>query len=317
MTTWPAATRSTRNGTACWACEWPRSARHCRSPLPTLPRKRGRVNRSTLPRKRLGHLHMFEGPSASKSLETCQAIVDCNGSWRFMGSVSAPPAELGDDPCGPGQGFFAMRIFLKLGLALQVFIDRLEHFDFITRESKACWKHILTIAGLNELNDDGCGFGRDGHQLHQPIGGFKLAVLDLQALAFHRAEELLDDPAPLVPGDDLPGLVEAFDPMGRQQEPMDGFCAFGRMQFDDLDEVKRDTFRQILFFGVFRPLQNDAAETQRKVGPARTTVHAFGHVNHRLAGKRHTLDRLAKRSTLNQRMVVHDAGQKVDISLGC
>lgn len=120
-----------------------------------------------------------------------------------------------------------MRVFLKLGLALQVFIDCLDHFDFIGRESKVCWKHILTIAGLNELNDDGCGFGGDGHQLHQPIGGFKLAVLDLQALAFHRAEELLDDPAPLVPGDDLPGLVEAFDLWVVSRSQWMGFAPLG------------------------------------------------------------------------------------------
>src|ERR1700694_5217824 len=64
----------------------------------------------------------------------------------------------------------------------------------------------------------------------------------------------------------------------------------------------------------FRPFQNDASETQRKMSLAQTTVHAFGHVNHRLGGKRHALDRLAKRSALDQRMVVHDPGKKVDIS---
>ena len=42
-----------------------------------------------------------------------------------------------------------MRIFLKLGLALQVFVNRIEHFDFFGRERKACWKHILAIAGAS------------------------------------------------------------------------------------------------------------------------------------------------------------------------
>src|SRR5712692_9356741 len=45
-------------------------------------------------------------------------------------------------------------------------------------------------------------------------------------------------------------------------------------------------------------------------GPRRT-VHAFGHVNHRLGGKRHALDRLAQRSALDQRMVVHHPRQMV------
>src|SRR5713101_8750832 len=63
------------------------------------------------PAKALGHLHIFESPSAGESLETGQAIVECNGSWRLMGSVSAPSTELGDDPCGPGKGFFARGFF--------------------------------------------------------------------------------------------------------------------------------------------------------------------------------------------------------------
>src|SRR5215470_14360214 len=260
---------------------------------------------------------MFEQPASCESLELCQASVECNRSWRLMGSVSGPSAELCDEPCGLGESSFAMRIFLKLGVALEVFIDRIEHLDFFGRERKACWKHIVAIAGLNELNDDGCSFGGNGYQLHQPIGGFKLAILDLQALGFHRAKELLDDPAPLVPGDDLPGVSDTGDLMGRQQEPMDGLCAFGWMQLDDLHEVERDAFGQILFPGVFRPLQNDASETQRKVGLARTAVDAFGHINHRLGAKRHTLDRLAQRSALDQRMVVHDPGKQVDISFGC
>src|SRR6266446_7591922 len=207
---------------------------------------------------------MFESPSASESLETLQAIVEGNRSWRFMGGISAPSAELGDDPCGPGESFFAMRIFLKLGFALQVFVDRVEHFDFFGRESKACRKHLATIAGLNKLNDDGCRFGSDGHQLHKPIGGFKLTVLDLQALSFHGTEELLDDPALLVPGDDLPGVGDAADWMGGEQEPMDGLCAFGRMLLDDLDEVERDACGQILVSGGLRPSQNDGSETQGK-----------------------------------------------------
>jgi hypothetical protein len=77
-----------------------------------------------LPTRGLGHLHMFEHPASCESLELCQAIVECNRSWRLMGSVSGPSAELCDDPSGPGESSFAMRIFLKLGVALEVFIDR-------------------------------------------------------------------------------------------------------------------------------------------------------------------------------------------------
>src|SRR5712692_6130447 len=120
-----------------------------------------------LPDNALAHLRMFEGPAADENLEMCQAIVEGNGSWRLMRGVSAPPAELGYNPCGPGESILSMRIFLKLGLALQVFVDGFEHFDFFSRKSKACRKYILTIASLNQLNDDSCRFRRDGHQLHQ------------------------------------------------------------------------------------------------------------------------------------------------------
>src|SRR2546421_4011043 len=56
---------------------------------------------------------------------------------------------------------------------------------------------------FRSLDDDGCGFGGDGDKLHEPLGGLQLTVFDAQALGFHRTEELLDDPALLVPGDDL------------------------------------------------------------------------------------------------------------------
>jgi hypothetical protein len=214
--------------------------------------------------------------------------------------------------CGPGEGFFAVRVFLQGGLALQVFVDGVEHFDFFGAESKS-GRQGAAIAGLDQLNDNDCRLGGNGDELHQSLGGFKPAVLDPQALAFHRAEELLDDPAPLVPGDDLAGVGGTGNFVGREQKPMDRCRAFGRMQFDDLDEIERDAFGQVLFSGVLRPLQSDASEPQRKMGLARTAVEALGHLDHHLGAKRHALDRLAQRSALDQRMVVHDAGEQVDI----
>src|ERR1700674_2178794 len=93
----------------------------------------------------------------------------------------------------PRRGFFAVRVFLQAGLALQVFVDGVEHFDFFGAESKS-GRQGAAIAGLDQLNDNDCRLGGNGDEFHQSLGGFKPAVLDPQALAFHRAEELLDDP---------------------------------------------------------------------------------------------------------------------------
>ena len=88
----------------------------------------------SFPAEALAHLHIFEGPSSDETLEPSQPIMECNRPRRLMGSISGPAAEFGDDPCGPGQAFLAMRIFLQLCLALDVFIDGIEHFYFFRGE---------------------------------------------------------------------------------------------------------------------------------------------------------------------------------------
>jgi len=77
-----------------------------------------------------------------------------------------------------------MRIFLQRGLALQVFVDGVEHFNLFGTESEPGRGFATALSGLNQLNDDDCGFGGDGDELEQPLGAFQLAVLDTQALAF-------------------------------------------------------------------------------------------------------------------------------------
>jgi hypothetical protein len=62
--------------------------------------------------------------------------------------------------------------------------------------------------------------GRGGGKLDQAVGGRDLAVLQLQALRFHHPEQLLDNPAILVPPNHLPGLRRIGDLMRGHQPPM-------------------------------------------------------------------------------------------------
>ena len=63
--------------------------------------------------------------------------------------------------------------------------------------------------------DDG-RLGGDSDQFEKAIGGSDLAVFELEALCLQDAEELLDDPALLVPCDDTPSVFDAGDRVGRE-----------------------------------------------------------------------------------------------------
>jgi hypothetical protein len=72
---------------------------------------------------------------------------------------------------------------------------------------------------------------------------FDLTVLDTQALVLQRAEELFDDPALLVPGNDPPGIGCIGHRMSGQEQPMNGLGPFRRVQFDDFNEAYFDALR--------------------------------------------------------------------------
>src|SRR3954452_5812165 len=65
---------------------------------------------------------------------------------------------------------------------------------------------LTAIARLQELDGDDSGLGRNGDQFEKAIGDTDLAVFQLEALCLEHTEELLDDPAALVPVDDTPGV---------------------------------------------------------------------------------------------------------------
>src|SRR5258708_36165737 len=99
-----------------------------------------------------------------------------------MGGVSAPSAELGDDPCGPGESIGGRVVLLKLGFALHSLVDGRERIDLFGGEDKLGRQLFAAVAGLNELNDGASGFGGDRDKLGETVGGLQLTVLDAQTL---------------------------------------------------------------------------------------------------------------------------------------
>lgn len=120
-----------------------------------------------------------------------------------------------------------MRVFLQLCLALEGFVEGFDHLDLVGREGEARWQRLWPITGLDELDDDDRRPGRNGHELFEPIGGLQLTVLDLQPLALHRTEQLLDGPPQLVPSDDLPGVGGADDLVRGEQIQWIGSAPLG------------------------------------------------------------------------------------------
>src|ERR1019366_10640733 len=91
------------------------------------------------------------------------------------------------------------------------------------------------IAGLQELEGEDHRLGGDRDQLEEPVGGSDLAVFELEALGLEDAEELLDQPAPLVPFDDAPGLFCSCHQMSGEKPPVQWLGAVIRIRFTHID----------------------------------------------------------------------------------
>src|SRR5205085_3660048 len=104
--------------------------------------------------------------------------------------------------------------------ALELMVEGGEGCKLICAEHQTRRLLAAAIARLQELDGDDRGFGRDGDELEEAIGGGDLAVFELEPLGLEHAEELLDQPAPFVPFDDAPGVLHARDRMGGEKPPM-------------------------------------------------------------------------------------------------
>jgi hypothetical protein len=88
-------------------------------------------------------------------------------------------------------------------------------------------------------------FGRHCGELDQAFRRGELAVLQLQPLRFHHPEQLLDDPAKLVPTDNLPGGGCIGDLVRGQQPPVQRLHVRRRINLPCLDQPQPHAGRQI------------------------------------------------------------------------
>src|SRR5580700_4280689 len=278
---------------------WPASRRRPPPPPPSavpLPRA-----------SRLGHAHISQSPAFGHSSEVGQSVVKRNWSWRSGGFVAIPASELSDDPGGPSETFRPMGIFLELGLSFQGLVESKKGIDLTVVERQGDGLVVATVTRLHELDDGGGSFGRNGNKPFQTLCGLKFAVLDLQALALQYPEELLDDPSLLVPSDNFPCVGDCFDPMCREQQPMHGLDAFGRVLLDDLDEPDTHAFGQIFFQRVLGPFERDRSKPQRESDLSGLSVCSLTQFQCLPVDDGWKACRLTYRSTLNQSVIASQA----------
>src|SRR6185295_14117088 len=126
-----------------------------------------------------------------------------DGSGRFGGGISIPAAKACDEPSRPGERGFVMRVLLERGPALVFDGEALKQGESVGAEGGLCGLLASTVACLQQLEGEHGGLGRDGGELEEPLGDLDLTVFELEALTLQEPPELLDDPAHLVPIDDL------------------------------------------------------------------------------------------------------------------
>ena len=97
-----------------------------------------------------------------------------------------------------------MRVLLPVGAAFERRDQRLDGIHFRLAKDCRAWKPMLAVALLGQLNIDAGRLHGYRRKLHQPFRRGHLAVFQLQPLGFHHSEQLLNDPAKLVPADNLP-----------------------------------------------------------------------------------------------------------------
>ena len=113
-----------------------------------------------------------------------------------------------------------MRILEAFTLGLEILVEGSERCDLIGIEDQPDGLMTTAIARLQELDGDDRCLGGDRDQLEEPLGGADLAVFEPEALRLEDAEELLDQPAPLVPFDDAPGLFYIRHRMSGEKPPV-------------------------------------------------------------------------------------------------
>src|ERR1019366_8676531 len=155
-----------------------------------------------------------------------------------------------------------MRVSEPFTLGLEFLVESSERCDLANVKDEPDGLMSAAIAGLQELEGDDRRLGGDRDQLEEPVGGSDLAVFELEALGLEDTEELLDQPALLVPFDDAPSLLLISHRVGGEKPPVQRFCAGLRISFTHIDHGQRQAFRQMAQELALRPGQVHRTEAQ-------------------------------------------------------
>src|SRR6266850_328067 len=269
-----------------------------------------------VPANALGHAHIFEAPSYGDGVEVFDSVFHGDGAWRFGRGIAVPAAETADDPGGPAKTIGWMRVPEPFTLGLEISIESGERCYFVSIEDKSHGLIATAIARLQELEGDDRRLGGDRDQLEEPVRGGDLAVFELEALCLEDAEELLDQPAPLVPFDDAPGFFCIRHGVSGEKPPVQRLGAGRRIGFRYLDQGQRQAFGQMTQELTLRPGQVHRAEAKFEnrdtfgpLRPRRQYDGALVHEGHGFAGR-------IQAGPVRELAIMHAAGEHMEVLLG-
>src|SRR5512134_1732953 len=113
-----------------------------------------------------------------------------------------------------------MWILEPFAFGFDILVEGGERSNFVCIEGEVDRLSAAAIPRLQELDGNDGGFGGDCDQLEEPVSGGDLTVFEPEALGLEDSEELLDQPALLVPIDDTPSLFCIRHRMGGEKPPV-------------------------------------------------------------------------------------------------
>src|SRR5215475_5241839 len=151
----------------------------------------------------LGHAHISEAPADRDGMEVFETVFEGDWARRLGRRVAVPATQAADDPGGPGEAVRLIRVLQSFCPGLELSIEDGQGGNLVGGEDQMD-RLLAAVPCLQELDGDDGGLGGDGNQFEEPVGGTDFTVFELEALRLKDAEELLNDPALLVPFDNAP-----------------------------------------------------------------------------------------------------------------
>src|SRR5918994_2304970 len=188
-------------------------------------------------------------------MEVFETVFHVDRTRRLGRGIAVPAAEAADDPGGPSETVRWMRILEPFASGFDILIEGSERRDLVRFEDEVDRLLAAAVPRLQELDGNDGGLGSDGGQLEEAIGGGDLTVFEPEAVGLEDAEELLDQPALLVPINDTPGLFCIRHRMGGEKPPVQRLGAGLRIDLTHINQGQRQTFWQMAQELGFRPGQ--------------------------------------------------------------